>query len=61
LESRLGKLIQPDVCTTALSKTCWDDAGTVQPAETPGQPLVKEAGTAATVLSQTVAQYAIIT
>jgi len=33
---------------SALSKTCRDDTGTVLQAETPGQPLVKDAGIAAT-------------
>jgi len=32
-----------------LSKTCRDDAGTVLQTEMPGQPLIKDAGTVATL------------
>ena len=37
----------------ALPKTCRDDAGAVLQAETPGKPVVKDAGTVAKLYYQT--------
>jgi len=41
--------VKMTILQSALSKTCRDDAGTVLQTETPGQPLVKDAGTVVTL------------